>query len=82
MSKIYGEFAIRVKPNNIEPDIDGSTEGYIKHSFTQSIENLKINFDEWCTYTVDISAFETSCIEFSFVIPAGNTIYLLGIGIL
>ena len=72
----YGEFAIRTKPNNIEPNIDGDINGYIDYDSASAIESLKLCHGEWKTYTIDISAFGTGCTEFSFVVAKGNTIYL------
>ncbi len=72
----YGEFALRIKANELEPEIDSKVDGYIDFNSTSKFEELKIPFDEWKTYTVDISGFEEDCTEFSFVIPTGNIIYL------
>ena len=77
-----GEFAIRTKPNSIEPDGDGTNDpnahggGYIDYNSSQGIEDYRIIFDTWQTFTVDISDFGEDCTEFAFVIAAGNTIYL------
>ena len=72
-----GEFAIRTKPNEIEPEGDGGDYiGYIDYNSTPHSENYKIVFDTWQTFTVDISAFGENCTEFAFVIANGNTIYL------
>lgn len=72
----FGEFAIRVKPD--EPEyIDGHSNGYIKYMSSPDYpDNLRIDFGVWRTYTVDISQFGDNCTEFSFVIAKGNTIYL------
>ena len=72
----YGEFAIRTKPNQIEPDGDGTVSGYINYNSSSKLEEYKIVFDTWQTFTVDISAFGENCTEFAFVIAQGNTIYL------
>ena len=73
----YGEFAIRTKPNDIEPDGDGgNVKGYINYNSSSSIDAYKLEFDKWQTFTVDISEFGEKCTEFSFVIAKGNTIYL------
>jgi len=72
----YGEFAIRTKPNTIEPSIDGSVNGYIDYDSSSNVEALKLVHGEWKTYTVDISGFGTGCTEFAFVVAKGNTIYL------
>ena len=72
-----GEFAIRTKPDNIEPEGDGGTYmGYIDYNSTPHSEDYKIVFDTWQTFTVDISDFGEKCTEFAFVIAKGNTIYL------
>ena len=65
-----GEFAIRVKPNEIEPEIDGVTNGYIVYSSKSENESVKLVHGEWKTYIVDI------CTEFAFDVPQGNVIYL------
>ena len=72
----YGEFAIRVKPNEIEPAGDEKVQGYINYNSSSSNENYRIVFDTWQTFTVDISNFGEACTEFAFVIANGNTIYL------
>ena len=41
----YGEFSIRIKPNDIEPDFDGNVDGYITYSSSQSNEAYKIKFE-------------------------------------
>ena len=72
-----GEFAIRTKPNEIEPEGDGGSYiGYIDYNSTPHSEAYKIVFDTWQTFTVDISDFGEKCTEFAFVIAKGNTIYL------
>ena len=72
-----GEFAIRIKPNEIEPEGDGGTYiGYIDYNSSSPVEGYKIKFDTWQTFTVDISSFGDKCTEFAFVIAAGNTVYL------
>jgi hypothetical protein len=72
-----GEFAIRTKPNEIEPEGDGGSYiGYIDYNSSSSVDGYKIKFDTWQTFTVDISGFGTQCTEFAFVIAKGNTIYL------
>lgn len=72
-----GEFAIRTKPNEIEPNGDGGSYiGYIDYNSTPHSEDYKIVFDTWQTFTVDISDFGEKCTEFAFVIANGNTIYL------
>lgn len=73
----YGEFAIRTKPNDIEPDGDGgSVKGYIDYNSSSKLDAYKIEFDTWQTFTVDISTFGEDCTEFAFVVASGNVIYL------
>ena len=72
----YGGFAIRTKPNNIEPSGDGTTDGYINFKSSSTLADYKLEFDTWQTFTVDISDFGEACTEFAFVIANGNTIYL------
>ena len=75
-----GEFAIRTKPNEIEPEGDGGNYiGYIDYNSNPHDEDYKIVFDTWQTFIVDISDFGEACTEFAFVIAAGNTIYLRNI---
>ncbi len=72
-----GEFAIRVKPNEIEPStIDGNVNGYIDYDTESSIEDCRLKYGEWQTFTVNVSSLGEDCTEFAFVLPAGNTIYL------
>ena len=71
-----GQFAIRTKPNDAEPSIDGETDGFIDYDTDSTLDSLKLKYDEWQTFTVDISKFQESCTEFAFVIAQGNTIYL------
>ncbi len=77
----YGEFAVRIKPNDKEPSIDGKTDGYIKYETKTTNPALQLKFDEWQTFTIDISNFGDACTEFSFVIAKGNTIYFRDITI-
>jgi len=70
-----GEFAIRIKPNDLEPSLDGSINGYIKYDSQSSAEQLKIIHGTWQTFTVDISNLD-GCTEFAFVIPATNVMYI------
>ncbi len=81
----YGEFAIRVKPNANEPVIDGTVDGYIKYMSKENkadvLPELELVYDQWATYTVDISSLGTSCTEWAFVIAQGNVIYFRDIAI-
>ena len=72
----YGEFAIRVKPNDKEPVGDGTVDGYINYNSSSTLETYKLKYDTWQTFTVDISDLGDKCTEFAFVIAKGNTIYL------
>ena len=71
----HAEFAIRIKPDNIEPGKDGINAGHIMYRSTANDE-YKVYFDEWRTYTVDISGFGETCTEFAFYVATGNTIYI------
>ena len=72
-----GEFAIRTKPNEIEPEGDGGSYiGSIDYNSSSNVDGYRIRFDEWQTFTVDISSFGEKCTEFAFVIANGNKIYL------
>ena len=71
----YGEFAIRVKANTLEPNVDGTIDGYIDFDSTSVIEDLKLVYDEWVTYTIDISSLGANCTEWAFVIAKGNVVY-------
>ena len=75
-----GEFALRVKPNEIEPNIDGTTNGYIV--FSSKSTNEKVNFvhGEWKSFEIDISSLGTRCTEFAFDFET-NIIYLKDITI-
>lgn len=64
-------FMLRIKPNEL--DEDGN--GYIY--YTPNV----VTVGEWQTFTVDISSFGTSCTEFSFVIPVGQTVWFRDITI-
>lgn len=70
---------IRLKPD--EGFTDLTQDG--KHiTYTANAEdNRKVVAGEWKTYTVDISAFGDKCTEFSFIIPAGGTVWLRDITI-
>ena len=72
----YGEFALRVKPNDLEPSTDGKVDGYIDYATDTQNEALKLEFDKWMTFTVDISAFGEGCTELAFVIAQGNVLYI------
>ena len=70
-----GEFAIRIEPNDLEPSLDGSTDGYIKYDSQSSAEQLKIIHGIWRTFEVDISKL-VDCTEFAFVIAKTNVMYI------
>lgn len=72
----YPEFAIRVKPNELEPSLDGKTDGYIQFSSKVDDKNRKLVSGEWQTFTVDISGLGEDCTEFAFNLPKGGVIYL------
>lgn len=77
----YGQFAIRTKPNENEPNIDGTTDGYIDYDTDSKVESLQLKYDEWQTFTVDISAYADVYTEFAFVIATGNVIYLKDVAV-
>ncbi|MDR0426275.1 MAG: metallophosphoesterase [Clostridiales bacterium] len=73
----YGEFIIRVKPNNNEPPMDKNpTDGHIGYNSSSENDNLRVIPNEWRTFTVDISQMPEECTELSFIIPKGNVVYL------
>jgi hypothetical protein len=75
----HAEFVIRIKPNELEPGNDGLNPGHIMYKSTNTNEEYKVFFDEWRTYTVDISGFGEACTEFAFYVPTGNTVYIKNI---
>lgn len=62
-------FMVRIKPN----ELTDKSVGYIY--YTPSTVKL----GTWQTFTVDISHFGTACTEFSFIIPAGQTVWFRNI---
>ena len=68
--KPAGEVSVRVKPNALAGD------GYIIMSSAHTDEKLKIPFDEWKTYTFDISSYGETCTEFSIIVAKTNVVYL------
>ena len=54
----------------------GSVKGYIDYKSSSKLDEYKIEFDTWQTFTVDISTFGDDCTEFAFVVASGNVIYL------
>ena len=77
----YGEFAIRVKPNEIEPTGDGLANGYLVYSSKSDIDGCKLIKGTWQKFTIDISNLGADCTEFAFEITAPNTIYVKNIEI-
>lgn len=77
----YGEFAVRVKPNDKEPLMDGVSDGYIKYDSRAADAALQLKFGEWQTFTIDISQLGGVCTEFSFVIAQGNVVYFRDIAV-
>lgn len=69
-------FAIRVKPNDSEPTMDGNVNGYIEYSTKVDDANRKLEYGKWQTFTVDVTGLSATCTEFAFNIAAGNIIYL------
>ena len=72
----YGEFAIRVKPNESEPSLDGKADGYIDFNSSASDPALRLEFGKWQTFTVDITGLDSTCTEFAFNIATGNILYV------
>ena len=77
-----GEFAIRVKPDACQSLLDLYTSGYLDYDSKDTRPELKIVFDQWVTYTIDVSRLGTTCTEWAFLIPIGNVVYLRDITIL
>ena len=82
-----GPFSIRVKPDdgrieNIPGALfDTGDKQYISFRVGDKAkaDEVRLQEDTWQTLTVDITEItnkETACTEFSFIIAAGNTIYL------
>ena len=69
-------FAMRVKPNDSEPALDGQINGYIEYSTTVEDTNRKLLYGQWQTFTVDITGLGDVCTEFAFNIGNDNVIYL------
>ena len=65
-----GYFAFRVKPN----DLTGN--GYLDY---HDEGGRKVNLGQWNSFEEDISNYTSSVTEFSFVIPAGQVMYLANI---
>ena len=63
----HGEVSIRFKVNS---------KGYIEMSSSHPDENFKIPFDEWKTYTFDISSYGEACTEFSVIVAKSNVVYI------
>ena len=64
-------FMVRIKPNDL-------TEDGVGHLYyTPS----SVAVGTWQTFTVDISHFGSACTEFSFIIPAGQTVWFRDITI-
>ncbi|MBQ3020316.1 MAG: metallophosphoesterase [Clostridia bacterium] len=82
-----GPFSIRVKPDDHRVDnipggvTDGENKQYInfEEGESASADEVRLQTNTWQTFTVDITditSAATPCTEFSFIIAAGNTIYL------
>lgn len=74
-------FLIRLKPDQGFTNLtqDGK---HILYQYSSSVsDNRRVVVGEWKTFSVDISAFGTSCTEFSFIVFAGQTIWLRDITI-
>ncbi len=66
---------------NIRWKKSGGSNGYFFFKSTSANESTKVPFDEWKTYTIDISGYGSDTSEFSFVIAVGSTVYLKDITI-
>ena len=77
----FGQFALRTKPNESEPSTDGKVDGYIDYDTDSNLDSVKLKYDEWQTFTVDITEFAAVATEFAFNIAAGNVIYLRDIAV-
>lgn len=75
-----GEFAIFLD-GVVEPNIDGTVDGYIRFDSNASVEEVKVEKGKWRRFTIDISEFENKCTEFSFVIPKNNTLFIRDISV-
>jgi len=82
-----GPFSIRVKPDDHRVDnipggvTDSQNKQYInfEEGGNASADEVRLQTNTWQTFTVDITditSAATPCTEFSFIIAAGNTIYL------
>ena len=75
-----GAFAIRIKPDDevtaTLPNVtNASGKYYIIYKTTYS-DPVKLEYDVWKTYTIDISNIAATCTEFSFLVAAGNVVWL------
>lgn len=73
-------FILRLKPDGAFMDITDDQ----KHTYYQindSDENECVILGTWQTFTIDISSLGDKCTEFSFIIPAGGTVYFRDITI-
>ena len=73
-------FILRLKPDGAFMDITDDQ----KHTYYQindSDENERVILGTWQTFTIDISSLGDKCTEFSFIIPAGGTVYFRDITI-
>ena len=74
-------FLIRLKPDQGFTNLtqDGK---HILYQYSSSVsDNRRVVVGAWKTFSVDISAFGTSCTEFSFIVFAGQTIWIRDITI-
>lgn len=76
-----GQFSLRVKPDNgcttgmPGEFLDGNNKQYI--SFREDgVDEVKLALGVWKTYTVNIENIADGCTEFSFLVAAGNVLYL------
>ncbi len=80
-----GQFSFRVKPDDgaissiagAFIDVTGGNKQYIAFNDKEGTNPaVKIVYDTWQTFNVDISTIANTCTEFAFIIAQGNTIYV------
>lgn len=73
----YPLFSIRVKTTeNSKPTFGLCNEGYVRYSLTNAREQCELMYDQWQTFTVDLTEMPSTCTEFAFNIGKNNLIYL------
>ncbi len=72
---------IRLKPNESFTNLTQDGKHITYNANDSTPDNRKVVAGQWKTFTVDISAFGDQCTEFSFIIPAGGTVWFRDITI-